>query len=155
MKPATLELKIPPVLLTVLFAGMMWLVSRFTPGVTTPPELRITAVLVFAVAGSFIGLAAVVSFRRAKTTVNPMTPEASSSLVEGGIFKLSRNPMYLALLLALIAWGFHLGNLYSLALTAVFIIYMNRFQIRSEEQALETAFGDEFREYKRGVRRWL
>ena len=155
MKPAALELKIPPVLLTVLFAGMMWLLSRATPGIAMPAEPRVTAVLVFAVAGIFIGLAAVVSFRKAKTTVNPMTPKASSSLVKSGIFKLSRNPMYLALLSALIAWGLHLGNFYSLALTAVFIIYMNRFQIRPEEQALEAAFGDEFREYKRRVRRWL
>ena len=155
MGPAALELKIPPVLLTVLFGGMMWLVSRFTPGIATPPELRITAVLVFAVAGSFIGLAAVVSFRKASTTVNPLTPEACSSLVESGVFRHSRNPMYLALLLALAAWGFHLGNIYSLALTAVFVVYMNRFQILPEERALETAFGDEFRDYKRRVRRWL
>ena len=63
--------------------------------------------------------------------------------------------MYLALLLALIAWGFYLGNLISMALTAVFVIYMNRFQIRPEERALETAFGDEFHDYQRRVRRWL
>ena len=155
MGPAALELKIPPVLLTVLFGGMMWLVSRFTPEIATPPELRITAVLVFAVAGSFIGLAAVVSFRKASTTVNPLTPEACSSLVESGVFRHSRNPMYLALLLVLLALGVFLSNVNALVIAALFVPYMNRFQIVPEERAMEKLFGPEFTEYCESVRRWI
>lgn len=150
-----LELKIPPVLVTVVFAALMWLISRLTPGVTLPATLKLTCLLVFAAAGAFIGLSAVVSFRKAQTTVNPLTPEACSSLVDSGVFKFSRNPMYLALLFALAAWALFLGNIYSLALNGLFVAYMNRFQIRPEERALEAAFGDVFIEYRRRVRRWL
>jgi protein-S-isoprenylcysteine O-methyltransferase Ste14 len=140
---------------TVVFAALMWLISRLAPGITLPATLRFTCLFVFTAAGVFIGLIAVVSFRKAQTTVNPLTPEACSSLVDSGIFRFSRNPMYLALLSALAGWALFLGNMYSLALTVLFVAYMNRFQIRPEERALETVFGDAFIKYRRRVRRWL
>lgn len=150
-----LELKIPPVLLTVLFAVLMWLISRVTPSITLWSSFRISSLLLFAVAGAFVGLAGVAAFRKAGTTVNPLSPDASSSLVVTGIFMRTRNPMYLALLLALIGWGIYLANLFSLALAAGFVVYMNRFQIQPEERALETQFGDQFIKYSRKVRRWI
>jgi len=152
---SVLELKIPPVLVTLLFAGLMWLVSRLTPAFPLEMELRITAFLIFAAAGTAVGLAGVTSFRKANTTVNPMAPETCSSMVDSGIFSYSRNPMYLALLLALLGWGVFLHNFYSLALTVVFVVYMNRFQIRPEERALEKMFGPAFLEYRLKVRRWI
>lgn len=150
-----LELKIPPVLLAVLFAVLMWLISRVTPSITLWSSFRISSLLLFAVAGAFVGLAGVAAFRKAGTTVNPLSPNASSSLVVTGIFMRTRNPMYLALLLALIGWGIYLANLFSLALAAGFVVYMNRFQIQPEEHALETQFGDQFIKYSRKVRRWI
>jgi len=150
-----LELKIPPVAVTLLCAAVMWLVSRLAPVLALPPAFRKAAMVVFLVAGAFVGMAAIVSFRKAKTTVNPLTPQDASSLVSSGIFRFTRNPMYLALLFALVAWGLYLGNLYTLALTVVFVAYMNRFQIKPEERALEAAFGQEFVDYRRRVRRWL
>jgi len=152
---SALELKIPPVLITSLFALLMWLVSRLTPAIPISPELRITFLLLFTGLGAYVGLAAVASFRKANTTVNPLTPESISSLVVSGIFSRTRNPMYLALLLALTGWGLYLANLLSLLLTIGFIFYMNRFQIQPEERALEEIFGSEFNEYKKQVRRWI
>ena len=152
---SVLELKIPPVLVTILFAGLMWLVSRMAPSFPLAMEFRIAAFLIFVIAGTAIGLAGVASFRKANTTVNPLTPDACSSMVRSGIYRFSRNPMYLALLLALLAWGIFLHNFYSLALTVVYVVYLNRFQIQPEERALEKVFGVEFQEYRQQVRRWL
>jgi protein-S-isoprenylcysteine O-methyltransferase Ste14 len=150
-----LNLKIPPVLVMLAFAALMWLVSRITPEMPLSANLRLGALLLFAAAGAVIGLSAVMSFKKAQTTVNPLNPEACSSLVETGIFRISRNPMYLALLLGLAGWALFLGNLFSLALTVLFVAYMDRFQIRAEERALQQVFGSAFIEYKRRVRRWL
>jgi len=63
--------------------------------------------------------------------------------------------MYLALVLALAGWALFLGNIYSLALTALFVAYMNRFQIQPEERALETLFGQAYIDYRHRVRRWI
>ena len=150
-----LELKIPPVIVTLLFAVLMWLVARLTPSTPFDESFRIIAVLLLSAAATVIGVAGVVAFRKANTTVNPLTPDACTSLVNSGIFGLTRNPMYLALLLILVAWGFFLSNFYSLALCVVYVVYLNRFQIGPEERALEAAFGDEFIAYKERVRRWI
>jgi protein-S-isoprenylcysteine O-methyltransferase Ste14 len=100
--------------------------------------------------------ARVTSFRRAQTTVDPTRPAKASALVVGGVYRLSRNPMYLGFLLLLLAWGVYLSHLPSLLLAPLaFVLYLNRFQITPEERALESLFGDEYRAYKREVRRWL
>jgi len=152
---SALELKIPPVLITSLFALLMWLVSRLTPAIPISPALKIIFLLVFAGLGAYVGLAAVASFRKANTTVNPLTPASISSLVVSGIFRRSRNPMYLALLLALTGWGLYLSNIFSLLVAVGFVLYMNRFQIQPEERALKEIFGSEFIDYKKQVRRWI
>ena len=149
------ELKLPPVVITVVFALLMWLVSRLTTDIPMSTGLRVTALLVMTAAGAFVGLAGVVSFRKARTSVNPLSPHTCSSLVVSGVFRISRNPMYLALFLVLLGWGLFLANLFSLVVAIGFIAYMNRFQIRPEERALEAAFGQEFLDYRRQVRKWL
>jgi len=150
-----LELKIPPVLLTVLFVLLMWLVSRVTPVQSIAPGIKVASLVFFTGTGTCIGLAGVALFRKAATTVNPLKPDASSSLVVSGIFGRTRNPMYLALLLFLIGWALYLASLFSLLVAAGFVIYMNRFQIRPEEHAMKELFGDEFTRYKARVRRWI
>ncbi|MAF83690.1 MAG: hypothetical protein CL797_06255 [Chromatiales bacterium] len=95
------------------------------------------------------------SFRKAATTFNPMTPNASSSLVIAGIYRSTRNPMYVGFLFILIGWGLFLSNFFSLALCAVFALCMNSWQIKPEERALESIFGAEYLAYKNNVRRWL
>lgn len=152
---SALELKVPPVLVTFLFAAAMWLVSRLTPDIAVSTEFRMAGLLLLMACGAFVGLAGVLSFRKANTSVNPLNPEACSTLVDTGIYRYSRNPMYLALLLALTAWGLFLENFYAMALTPAFVLYMNRFQIQPEEKALEAVFGTAFLDYRSRVRRWL
>ena len=152
---SNLELKIPPVLVALLSAGMTWLVARFTPALPLPLEIRTALCITFLLAGAIVGLAGVRSFRKARTTVNPLNPASASSLVVNGIFQYTRNPMYLALLFLLIALCACFENAYSLAVPAAFVWYMNRFQIGPEERAMERLFGSEFLDYKARVRRWI
>ena len=150
-----LDLKVSPVLLTVIVALLMWQISRRTPGFGIPVEIRTACLLLLCGIGFYIGLAGVSAFRRARTTVNPFRPENCSRLVTTGIFERTRNPMYLALLLSLIGWGIYLSNIFSLLLIALFFLYLNRFQIQPEERALEAMFGEEFKDYVKRVGRWI
>lgn len=150
-----LELKIPPVLVTVVFAMLMWLVSLLLPGIFTPNMARVGGLTALITVGALFSISGVVSFRKASTSVNPITPDACSSLVTSGIYKKTRNPMYVGFLFFLVGWGLFLSNIYSLALSAGFILYMNRFQIDPEERALESFFGAEYRTYKNRVCKWL
>lgn len=133
----------------------MWLLAWLAPRAdfVFPGQLLVASVVLL-VAG-LVGMAGVRAFARAETTVNPLRPDSASRLVAHGIYRRSRNPMYLALLLALLAWGILLGNVLALLVLPVFVMAMNRLQIVPEERALAIVFGEEFRGYKRQVRRWL
>ena len=150
-----LELKIPPLLLTVIFAVLMWLVSRHSPGFQIPILYRASALAGPIVIGVFFFISSVLSFRRAKTTINPIRPDTCSALVTSGIYNRTRNPMYVGFLCCLIGWGIFLSNPYSLAFCAGFVMYLNRYQICAEENALENIFDVEYLDYKARVRRWL
>lgn len=152
---SALELKMSPVMMTILLAAAMWIVAGSTPALSLLPALRWVALLVFLGAGGVIGGAGVWSFRKARTTANPWRPHASSALVVSGIYRLTRNPMYLSLLLGLLGWGLFLDNGFALALGWTFVPYMNRFQIGPEERALRQTFGQQFDDYCARVRRWL
>lgn len=150
-----LELKIPPVVLALISAVFMRLVSAATPHLTFlfPTRTLVTGFMVFCGAGVII--LGAISFRRAKTTLNPMNPAAASSLVVGGIYRITRNPMYFGILLMLLAWAVFLANPLSLILIVAFVAYMNRFQIVPEERALDALFQEKFKTYKNKVRRWI
>lgn len=149
-----LELRIPPVALVAIFAAAMAVLAYAVPA-SVPIPARLAVASASAVAGALVALAGVLAFRRQKTTVNPFTPDQSSSLVATGIYRFSRNPMYLGFLLALFGWSLYLANWISALLLPAFVAYMNRFQIRPEERALEQRFGQQFLAYSRSVRRWL
>jgi protein-S-isoprenylcysteine O-methyltransferase Ste14 len=150
-----LELKIPPVALVLLFGVMMWLLSATVPSLALTLSWRTTIAFVLLSAGFAIALAGVLEFRRAKTTVNPLTPEAASVMVTSGIYRYTRNPMYLGLLVTLFGWAVWLSHLLAFALLPLFLLYMNRFQIEPEERALSAKFGRHFSDYGRSVRRWM
>ncbi len=150
-----LELKIPPVALALITAGMMWLSASALPFLDIRWEQNSTVAIIFFVVGGMVAGAGVLTFRRADTTVNPMSPDSASALVVQGIYLFSRNPMYLGLALALLGLCIYLSNLSTVLFLAAFILYMNRFQIRPEERVLEKLFAKEFRSYKNQVRRWL
>ena len=150
----SLELKIPPGALVLLAALGMLLVSSTTPslGFQLPYNQGVAiAFLIFGVAVSLLG---VVSFRIAKTTVNPTKPQATSTLVSTGIYRFSRNPMYLGFLFALVGLAALLSNVLASLFVPAFMIYMNRFQIAPEERVLTEIFGSDFQSYKERVRRW-
>jgi len=149
------ELRIPPVAAVLVTAALMWVSSQAAPtmGLAIPAQDFVAMGLT--VAGMVISISGVVSFRRAGTTVNPLTPGASSSLVRSGVYNLSRNPMYLGFVLLLLGWGIHLSNAIALLLVPGFSLYMNRFQIAAEENALMSRYGQEFVAYTGRVRRWL
>jgi len=150
-----LELKIPPPALMLLFAVTMWLLSVSAPSLALALPWRVPVALIFWSAGIAIALAALFEFRRAKTTVNPLTPEAAAAIVTSGIYRYSRNPMYVGLLLALSGWFVWLSHLLAFVLLPMFVLYINRFQIEPEERALSAKFGGLFRDYRHSVRRWL
>jgi protein-S-isoprenylcysteine O-methyltransferase Ste14 len=152
---SALELKIPPVALVLLTAGLMGLGAWGLPRLTTGLPGRAIAAGGLAAAGAAVCILGVASFRRAKTTVNPMTPEATSALVIVGVYRWTRNPMYLGFLLILCGLAGYLSNALAAALLPVFIVYMTRFQIRPEERALEARFGADYVAYKVRVRRWI
>jgi protein-S-isoprenylcysteine O-methyltransferase Ste14 len=151
---SSLELRIPPVAILLAAGALMWLLELVLPWPGNLPG-RLPAALLAGVAGVVIAAAGVVAFRQARTTVNPMTPGAASSLVERGIYRYTRNPMYLGMALALLAWALWLGSFASLVVLPLFTAYMTRFQIVPEEHALAATFGDAFAAYRRRVRRWL
>ena len=149
------ELRVPPVVVTLLSALLMTLLARSATGLHWPTPLRFAGALLLFAAGVAIAVAGVREFRRASTTVNPLTPAAASAMVRSGIYRHSRNPMYLGMLLVLAGWAVWLASLAAVAVLPVFVLYLNRLQIEPEERALASRFGADFEEYRRSVRRWL
>ena len=150
-----LELKIPPVVVVLITGGLMWALSRALPlvAIAFPGQTIVAAVI--GSTGIALGAAGIIVFRRMQTTVHPSEPEKASAVVAEGVYRFSRNPMYLGLALLLTGWALFLGAAANIALLAVFVAYMNRFQIKPEERALEAKFGASYTDYRRSVRRWL
>ena len=150
-----LELKIPPLVLLLACGFFMWRISAWFPEWIVDVEFKNVASATLMILGFLPSVAVIVSFRKADTTLSPLHPVSSSSLVTTGIYRFSRNPIYVGLVLVLLGWGAYLSNPVSLVFVVVFIGYMNRFQIAPEERALESLFGSEFKSYKQRVRRWI
>ena len=136
-------------------ALLMWLIALPLPSLDLDFPARNSVAAAFVVLALIVGSAAIYRFRRAKTTIHPMKPQESTTLVTGGVYRATRNPMYLAMLLILIGWAYVVANLAALAILPLFVAYLNRFQIGPEERALRARFGAEFEQYKGKVRRWL
>ncbi|WP_448681101.1 methyltransferase family protein [Pseudomonas nicosulfuronedens] len=146
-----LEHRIPPPLVAFITAVLMWLAVR----PIAPLGNRLWLALLVALAGVAICLAGVASFRRARTTVNPLKPESASSLVVAGIYRHTRNPMYLGFAIILLGWCVFLGSALAVLGVAAFVLFIGRFQIRPEERALRELFGTEFDDFCGRVRRWV
>ncbi len=151
----TLELRIPPLLLMALCAGLMVALAAAAPaaGLPIPASGLIAGAL--ALLGAVIAVLGVWEFRSAGTTVDPRIPEQSASLVVRGVYRFSRNPMYLGFLLLLCAWAVFLSSLAALVMLPVFVLYMNRFQIAPEERYMREKFAETYAAYQARVRRWL
>lgn len=133
----------------------MWGVSSHQPSLSLVPALRPFLAAALAIIGVTFGLLGLLAFRRSRTTINPMKPGKTSALVNGGVYRVTRNPMYVGLALLLTAWAVHLSMLWAFVGPVLFIIYMNRFQIAPEERVMRSKFGEGYAAYAARVRRWL
>ncbi len=150
-----MRLIVPPPVQGLLALAAMWSVSKIAPGLNFAFPGQRGVALAFIGAGIAIELIAGGAFVAAKTTVNPLKPERASRLVTGGLYRISRNPMYLGLLLLLTGLALWFGNPLNIAVLALFVWYVTTFQIRPEEDALAEKFGAEFDAYRAKVRRWI
>jgi protein-S-isoprenylcysteine O-methyltransferase Ste14 len=150
-----LELMVPQRAVALLLAAAMWFASRFGPSLDLPLLARSVAFGVLAVAGAAIAIAANVAFRRARTTPNPFRPQQASSLVTTEVYRFTRNPMYLGLLVGLLGWAAFLCSASALLGPVAFVAYSARFQIVPEERLQLAKFGAAYAEYATRVRRWL
>tara|TARA_B100000674_G_scaffold52036_1_gene35851 strand:- start:63 stop:509 length:447 start_codon:yes stop_codon:yes gene_type:complete len=145
--------KIPPPIVT-LISGLIIFFSR-----PLFPVFHSNLVNVFSAILLFLGLLvfflAVASFKKYKTTVNPLQPSKASHLVISGIFRFTRNPMYLGMVLILLSLSFKFNLLGGSAVTILFVIFITKFQIIPEEEAMLGLFKDEFEIYKENTRRWI
>ena len=152
-----LKLKMPPLLVMAVMALGMWTGSVVFPAlsISLPAWMRWIAAPAVALFGALVSLAGVLAFRQAGTTVNPLAPDSVSRFVAGGIYRYSRNPMYLGFALALTGFALFLAHAGGALFPRLFVLYMNRFQIAPEEAFLAARFGAAFRAYCATVPRWI
>ena len=148
-------MKVPPALVMLVFGGSMYVLDRFLPfGYFEVFGKQELAMFLFGL-GVLVILISVIQFFITKTTVDPLNPKKTSNLVTNGVYKFTRNPMYLGMLLFLLAFGLKLGNAFNILIAAGFVSYMNRFQIKPEEEVLREMFGKEYNIYCKLTRRWF
>lgn len=147
-----LDCKIPPVVVLIVSAGTVVGIPYIFPfyGIRS-----IGLCIFFIVMGAIVAFSGVWEFRKSKTTLNPTTPEKSSRIVDTGIYRFSRNPMYLGMAFMLVGLIWGLGNYLSWLGFLAFMLYITRFQILPEEKTLKEIYGEPYKEYLTKVRRWL
>jgi len=150
-----LELKVPPLVLWALMAVLAFGIARLAPGEGWALAGHKALAAACALVGLAVALAGVIEFRRARTTLSPLAPARASAVVDTGIYKWSRNPMYLGMALALLAVPVWCTSALALLVVPAFCAYLTRFQIRPEERALQAAFGASYTAYQGRVRRWI
>ena len=147
------SVKIHPPVLLVIHIGAAWLLGRFIalPIVVSPLFKSIG--LALAGIGFLLGLLSLYSFTKARTTVNPHG--SVRAIVSSGVYRFTRNPIYLGMTFMLIGFPLAFGNVWGIPLAPVFILLMNKLVIEHEEAYLEKKFGEAYTGYRSRVRRWL
>ncbi len=157
--PRWLEHRIPPPVIDAAVAALMWGLAAWWPEAQLWPRggpwLAWVVACALPVCGGLIAFAGAREFARAGTTFNPLAPQRASRLVTTGIFRHTRKPMYLGMLLVLAGWGVWLGNAAALAGLPLLVWTLNRLQIKPEERILRQRFGQDFERYAARVRRWV
>lgn len=151
----TLQLKIPPPIYFLLFAAAMWLLAQHLPlGNLIPKPWNYSGILI-AILSFLADLTSLWAFLKARTTVNPLRPNKTQQLVTSGLYRYTRNPMYLGLLIILLGWAIYLGALTPFLLLPAFVWVITRMQILPEEAMLQAKFGKTYSDYQQRVPRWL
>ena len=145
--------RIPPPIVMLLFALLIWQLSDYSPMINFKGNLLIGTLI--ALCGLMIGFIAIKLFKKHSTTFTPIEPNRASKLITEGVYNFSRNPMYLGLLLILIGTSIANGVIIGIFIVPLFILYINIFQIAPEERALNEIFGEDFNTYKKRVRKWI
>lgn len=148
-----MKLKLPPPILFLFGVAVIACLPTFPPVFSGIVRIGLCSAL--SVIGAIFASAGFFAFIRQKTTLSPQSPEQSTTLITTGIFRISRNPMYLSLVVWLVAWSIWCESPLGIIVILLFVLYLNRFQIKPEEQALERKFGRTFLQYKQSVRRWI
>ena len=147
--------RVPPPIVVVVLGTAIWAVARYVKFGQVESNLLMPCAVVLLTAGLLLMIAAVGSFIAARTSINPLRPMRASRLITTGVFRFSRNPIYLGDLLLLAALAVVLGNAINLVWLGLFVCYINRYQIAPEERALTALFGEAYLQYCAKVRRWL
>jgi protein-S-isoprenylcysteine O-methyltransferase Ste14 len=150
-----LEHKIPPPLTVLIMAVMMWVAAHFLPMNSFLFAWRYAAFIIFTAVGLTFAVPAFLAFRHAKTTINPVHINRTSTFVTTGIYRYTRNPMYVGLLALLCGWAWFLAVPWLFIVPPLFVLFTNRFQIIPEERILTLKFSQEYMSYQKRVRRWL
>ncbi|HEY5912487.1 MAG TPA: isoprenylcysteine carboxylmethyltransferase family protein [Verrucomicrobiae bacterium] len=150
-----LENKIPPPALMLVLAATMWGVTKIQSPMTIEPSLRIGLMLALGLFAFVFSVGGVIAFRIAKTTINPVQIDRASRVVTAGVYRLSRNPMYVGLTALLAVWALFLAVPVAGIGPIVFALFTHRFQILPEERMLAAKFGREYLDYQQRVRRWV
>jgi protein-S-isoprenylcysteine O-methyltransferase Ste14 len=149
-----LEHRIPPPAVGVLIAALMWWAAALPPVLPLSGGARVATASLLAGIGLAFDVLGLIAFRRSRTTVNPLRPQKASALVTDGIYRVTRNPMYVGMAFLLAGWAAYLGSLWTFVGPGLFIGYITRYQIAPEERVLRERF-PEFEAYAARVRRWL
>ncbi len=145
-----MDLKIPPPIVFLICAILMKILPIWWDF-----DCHISVILIITLVAIIIDILSLWVFFKEKTTPSPLSPNKTSFLVTYGIYRITRNPMYLSLALYLFVWGLWLGNVLSFIGITLFCCYITYFQIYPEERYLAQKFGEEYRQYKQKVRRWI
>lgn len=150
-----MKLLVPPPLIAAISALLMWGIASQYSALRFAFPVQETLAYALMGAGLSIDIVSILAFHRAKTTVTPLVPEKATSLVVTGLYRFSRNPMYLGLLLVVSGIALLLGSFVNLVVIVAFVAYITAFQIRPEEERLTEVFGAQYLAYTREVRRWI
>lgn len=149
-------IKIPPPIQTFVAGALMYGIDSIFPmSLYIVGGLVSLMVISLLLISAGLLLPAAFSFWKNKTTVNPVKPENATTLVVEGVYKYSRNPMYVGMAAALLAWGVFLANPFNVLVFVLYIYVITEIQIKPEEKALIKIFGQDFRDYCETVRRWI
>jgi protein-S-isoprenylcysteine O-methyltransferase Ste14 len=150
-----LENRIPPPIVALLTGLAMWGLSKRLSGHSVAPRWHFALTLALRLVALAFAVPAMLAFRRARTTISPVQIDEVSRVVTGGIFRVTRNPMYVGLTVLLGSWAAYLAQPTLLLGPLAFALFTHRFQILPEERAMESKFGGEYLAYKQKVPRWL